>query len=389
MSKRSFLLLAIVTLSILAAAWVLTQQRAPETSVQSAKLFPGFVDQVNNVAKLEVSSKEHKTVVVKQGDKWAVESRGNYPASFEMVKGIAMSMANLEIVEQKTNNKELYPRLGVEDVSTEGSASKLITLLDPSGKPLASLIIGKNRESQSDRGPAGFYVRRANEAQSWLVKGEMEVSANPTDWMDKTLFNIASDRVSEITIQHPGQKPLHLGRKDSKATDYTLDDVPAGFKIKSQVTLNGLATALEDLSLDDVLPQVGFTPSGEPIVTTFRTFDGLVVTATTYKLNDRIHARFAFSYDMDYAKQHQSADDKAKETPKAQDTSKPAEPAENKGKSEPKPSVEQEAASLNKKTKDWVYILPSYKADLLQRKQDELIASLKEDKPKTPEPPTK
>jgi hypothetical protein len=118
-----------------------------------------------------------------------------------------------------------------------------------------------------------------------------------------------------------------------------------------------------------------------------RSIDGLVVTATTNKLNDRIHARFAFSYDADYAKQHQPTDEKDKEAPKMQDTSKPAEPAKDKEKSEPKPSVEQEVASLNEKTKDWVYILPSYKADLLQRKQDELIASLREDKPRTSEPP--
>ena len=397
MSKRSVSLLAFITLCIIVAAWVITQQRAPETSIQTSRLFPDLLNQVNDVAKIEVGSKEHKTVIVKQGGGWALESRNNYPALFKTVKGAIMTLAGLEIVEEKTKNKELYPRLGVEDINAEGAISRQITLLDQGGKSLASLIIGKNRESEATMGSAGFYVRRSNEDQAWLVKGEFDVSANPTDWIDTTLFSIDSARISEITIQHSGQASIHLARKDQKATDYTLATVPTGFKVKSQVALNSLATALEALNLDDVLPQAGFTPSGDPVVTTLRTFDGLVATAMTNKLNDRIHARFAFSYDADYAKQHQPPVENAIEESKTQHTSgqersekeasKPAEPVQDVGKTEPKRSVEQEVASLNEKTKDWVYILPTFKAALLQKKQDELIASLNEDKPKNPVSP--
>ena len=315
------------------------------------------------------------------------ESRNNYPALFDTVKGAVMTMAGLETVEKKTNKKDLHSRLGVEDVSTESATSKQITLLNQGGKPLASLIIGKNRQSEQGTGPAGFYARRANEDQAWLVKGALDISADPTDWIDKTLFNIASDRISEITIQYAGQKALHLRRQDHKAMDYTLDNLPAGFKVKSQVTLNSLATALEDLAFDDVMPQTSSSPSRDPTMTTLRTFDGLIATVATTKQDDRIHAQFEFSYDSDYAKQHtpptEESTGESTATNEAGGKKPTGTPTEIKD-AKPNQPVDQEVATLNEKTKGWIFVLPTFKAALLQKKQDELIASLQESKPRVP-----
>ncbi|MGH8591841.1 MAG: hypothetical protein ACREXX_21755, partial [Gammaproteobacteria bacterium] len=92
---------------------------------------------------IEVKSKDHKTTVRKDGERWVIEDRGGYPALFDKVKATVVAVADLEVLEPKTTNKELYPRLGVEGIDVEPSSSVLVNLADGQSKPLAALLVGK------------------------------------------------------------------------------------------------------------------------------------------------------------------------------------------------------------------------------------------------------
>ncbi|HEX2200515.1 MAG TPA: DUF4340 domain-containing protein [Gammaproteobacteria bacterium] len=379
MSKKSLAVLAIITLVIVGAAWYLTEQRLPKTELAKRPLYPELLNRVNDIARIEVKTKDQDTVLVKQGEQWVIENRSRYPALFEKVKGAVLAIANLEILEGKTKNKELYPRLGVEDIGTEGASSRQVVLLDQGGQPLAALIVGKKRTATSGRGIPAFYVRKADEPQAFLVKGALEeLPEKPIDWTDQSLLNIDAKRIRAITIEPPGQGPLQIHRKDAGTQDFTLDNILKGTKLKSQTVLNGLASTLEFLQFEDVVARASFTPPPNPTVTTLRTFDGLIAKVTTANLNDKAHVSFEFAYDAETAAQ-------AKETPATEETKPSADAAAKPTasnqpataetpKTEAKPSVEEEAAKLNEKTRDWVYVLPGYKATLLTKTLSDLTA---------------
>ncbi|MDQ3959255.1 MAG: DUF4340 domain-containing protein [Pseudomonadota bacterium] len=379
MSKKSLAILAIITLVIGTAAWYLTEQRLPKTELAKKPLYPELLNRVNDIARIEVKTKDQDTVLVKQGEQWVIENRSRYPALFEKVKGAVLAIADLEILEGKTKNKELYPRLGVEDIETQGASSRQVVLLDQGGQSLAALIVGKKRTATSGRSIPAFYVRKVGEPQALLVKGALEdLPEKPIDWTDQSLLNIDSKRIREITIEPPGQGPLRIHRKDASTQDFTLDNILKGTKLKSQTALNGLASTLEFLQFEDVVTRASFTPPPNPTVTTLRTFDGLIAKVTTANLNDKAHASFEFAYDAEITAQAKETPATEEKKPSADAAAKPAvsnQPAKAETpKTETRPSVEEEAVKLNEKTRDWVYILPGYKATLLTKTLSDLTA---------------
>ena len=75
-------------------------------------------------------------------------------------------MAELETLDPKTDNPELYHKLGVQDVGPGVEDAKLLILRDAAQDELAALIVGKRRPGS---GQASFYARKRGEARSWLV----------------------------------------------------------------------------------------------------------------------------------------------------------------------------------------------------------------------------
>jgi Domain of unknown function (DUF4340) len=412
MRKTAFFALSIATVLAVAAAMFVSKQRAPESELAQSALFPGLAEHINDVARIEVKSKDGHTTVRKDGERWVIEDRGGYPALFDKVKATVVAVADLEVLEPKTTNKELYPRLGVEGIDAEPSSSVLVSLADGQSKPLAALLVGKPRSG----GPLGTYVRRPDEPQAWLVRGQVEVSADPVEWMERELLNIAPERIREITIEKAGDKPVRVFKNEPKDKDFVLADLPKGTKLKSQLTLNGLANVLEQLRLDDVKKRAGFELPKGHTVTTLRGFDGLVAMVQSAVIDDKTHAVFEFSYDAAAAAKPEKtpptpgpAPDQTpaaapaaagaekpagapEATPAAAAAEKPAVAPEAPKSEAPapqptKPSVADEVATLNAKVAEWVYLLPSYKAKLLAEGLSDLTdpegPELKKTAPKT------
>jgi hypothetical protein len=393
MRKTAFFALSIATVLAVAAAVFVSKQRAPESELAQSALFPGLAEHINDVARIEVKSKDQKTTVRKDGERWVIEDRGGYPALFDKVKATVVAVADLDVLEPKTTNKELYPRLGVEGIDAEPSSSVLVSLADGQSKPLAALLVGKPRSG----GPLGTYVRRPDEPQAWLVRGQVEVSADPVEWMERELLNIAPERIREITIEKAGDKPVRVFKKEPKDKDFVLADLPKGAKLKSQLTLNGLANALEQLRLDDVKKRAGFELPKERTVTTLRGFDGLVAVVQSAVIDDKTHAVFEFSHDAAAAVEPEkkpappdqapaaAGAEKSAGAPQAPTAPPPDAPKSDVPAPEPaKPSVADEVATLNAKVAEWVYLLPSYKAKLLAEGLSDLTDPEEPEPKKTP-----
>ncbi|MGH8521671.1 MAG: hypothetical protein ACREU9_09700, partial [Gammaproteobacteria bacterium] len=185
----------------------------------------------------------------------------------------------------------------------------------------------------------------------------------PMEWLVKDVAHIPSERIREVVIQKPGQALVRVYKNDPKDADYTLDALPKGHKVKSQLTLNSLATSLEYLRFDDVAPRADLKLPADPTVTTLRTFDGLVAIVESAIVKDKTWASVEFSFDAEAAKQAAFATEKV-----APAGGKPDAKAEAGGKKvAPSPSVAEEVKALSEKTAHWAYGLPSYQGELLTK----------------------
>ena len=69
--------------------------------------------------------------MIRDGDRWLVAEKGNYPANAAKISQIVLAMADLTLVEPKTQKADLYPRLEVEEPGK--GKSTLVSVKDKSG----------------------------------------------------------------------------------------------------------------------------------------------------------------------------------------------------------------------------------------------------------------
>lgn len=382
MKKSTFLTLTVVTVVVIIAAAIIVYQRAPQTELDKAILFPELMPNINDVARVEVRTRNAGVTLTQQGDGWVIENSGGYPALFEKVKASIVGMAQLRVLEGKTRNPSLYSRLGVKDVDDEDSKSILITLKDREGKIMGSIIVGKDRLTRTGTGPPALYVRKADTPQALLVEGDLDIDATVTSWLNPDIVDIASGRVREVTVEHPDGNQVTISRASTDEKDYTLTDIPDGMKLKSQVALNSLATALEEFRLDDVDARSNLPPASESVVTTVMTFDGFIATITTRDVDTKSYSTFEFAFDESAVPAIEADDVPASEgdisaAPKGpgKNTEVPNE-EKTRHRLKSKEEVEQEVATLNEVLSDWAFVIPEFKIAILTKHLDDLIKPL-------------
>src|ERR1043165_9876080 len=111
MKNKSLLIVAAVAAAAAAtAAVVISSRSSSESGVKASgaaeqPLFPGLRDKVNDVATLKLKRGTVEVTIGKTpGDKqtWVVESKGSFPAEFDMVRRAIGGLAEANIVETKT-----------------------------------------------------------------------------------------------------------------------------------------------------------------------------------------------------------------------------------------------------------------------------------------------
>ncbi|MFO1435282.1 MAG: DUF4340 domain-containing protein [Gammaproteobacteria bacterium] len=373
------------TLAVAIAAAYISHIRAPETDVGTPPLFPDLQSHINDVKLVEIHSRALDTVLVGDASGWKIENRDNYPAKFEDIKRTVVALGELKTIEAKTKEPELYPQIGVEDVSAEDSKSTQLTLKDAAGKAIADLIIGKERASTSGPIKAARYVRKAGDPQSWLVEGELNLPIDTLGWTDRQLLSVASNRIREIVIDTPGKARVQASRQRPTDSELGLDQIPTGYKLRSASIVTSLGTVLEELRFDDVRAVSSLQWPTDSTVTTLRGFDGLVATINTATIDNKKYSRIAFSFDQGRRIAGSREYSKA-----GGDLELPVPGSENKDKKTEKPatpSVADEMKALNARVDGWAFVLPDYKQSMLTRTMDDLIAKQELMKPKTPPVP--
>jgi hypothetical protein len=389
MRLRTFAILTAVTVLVVVAAIVEQSGTASATRVAAGeKLFPDLGAELNSVARIEVAEHDKAFTILRNNDQWTLRERAGYRVDPDVVKRVLSALVEMQTVEPKTDKPASYPRIQVEDVAAKDAKSLQVTLKSNAGKDLARLVVGKARESKTGAAADRLYVRRAGEAQSWLVKSTLSVDRDPVRWLDRKIVDVARDRISRITtVQPDGARLIVAKDKPGDAGSFAIQGaVPAGMKPKSQGDLSAPAGALAGLEFDDVKPvaeiDFGKKPVGEA---SFRTFDGLVLSIKMAEIDGNVWGLVSASVDEsarpaqteaakpDAAKKDEAAkpaEDKAGDK-KAEDDKAAAE---NKAPAlKPLDEVKKEAADITARVQGWAYKLPSFAVRSFQSKMADMV----------------
>lgn len=368
------------TLVILAAAAVVTAGAAiwargarearltPAESRAGQRLFPALRERVNDVVEVAVVTSGGRFEVRRTGTgeaaTWGASDKGGYPVDFQKVRGLVVGIANLEILEAKTADPGRLPRLGLQDPSTPGASSKRVTLRDGKGDVLADVILGGEPGAGRVSGRSQ-YARRSNESQSWEVAGRLMVDERLESWLDKQIVKVERARIREVEVLHPDGERLVVERPGPDVQDFTVRDLPADAKLSWAGVAGSVASALEYLNLEDVLPAGEVDLGGvEPVRADFRAFDGLVVTTRLYTRDDKHYLAVSAAFDPAVRMEPPPP-----EAPAEGEAPPPAPPALKSVE-----EVEQEAAAVSERAAPWLYVLPGWAASNLQKRMDDLLA---------------
>ncbi len=294
MTPRTLGILVVLGVAAIGGGWYFGTATQPVSQVAvdaGSLMFPDLAPRLRDAAKVEITAQGKTVVIERKGDRWGLAERGGYPVTESKLRAMLTALTELRLVEPRTAEADQFQRLGVEDVDAKDAKSALLRVLDGTGKPIVSVIVGHRRVRTQARVPEQVYVRRPGDSQSWLAEGSLQADADPQLWLDRDVLNIDNKRIATVAVSRDGQA-LRFVRKDDK-----LDLAePADHPPLDEYRIDDVARALEFLTFQDVQPDS--TPTGEKLGSAvFTTTDGLTVDATVFKGEKDILARFTVAGD--------------------------------------------------------------------------------------------
>ena len=185
--------------------------------------YPEF-ESATQAQSLQVSAVDPESAVLKrfsvekEDGLWRIPSHYNYPAEaaarLATTATSVMGISRDSLVGRLANEHE---RLGVvdplsDDIEDPESVGERLTLKDADGEVVVDYIIGNEAGdvvlSEEER-PFGnnadekyYYVRRADEQQTYKVKLKIDLSTKFSDWIDPDLLRIDRNDITKITIDN-------------------------------------------------------------------------------------------------------------------------------------------------------------------------------------------
>jgi hypothetical protein len=339
MQHKGLIGLVAVTVVAVGLAAVVARTTGPQPDPLAGKpVMADVASRLGDVGRLALVHGDQKTTLVRDGEKWSVEERGNYAANVTKVRQALLGLADLTYVEPKTAKAASYPRLEVEDAGGKDSKSTMVTLADTKGALMGEVITGKHRDDQLGGGESGVYVRKPGNAQSWLARGKLDLAGNTADWLDKALLDLPGAQIQKLVLMQADGSSITISR-DKAGDKLALANMPKDKKLKYDSILDDAAGTLDKLQLDDVAAAKDFAfPSSGVSHAQFIAFNGETIAIDLADKDGKSWAKITATGTGDGQKA---------------------------------------ATDLNTKVASWIYALPGDKAKTLRDKIDDLVEAPK------------
>lgn len=368
MKSKSLAILAIGAAAALGIGMLVSRAPAPAANVTNSLLLADLAGKAESIARIEMSSGSKSVVLTKGADgAWAVASKASYKADIERIRTLVRGLAEARVLDTKTSKPEFYERLGVQDPAPTNSATSVM-LADAAGASLASLIVGNRDTASAPQNATGedawprWFIRKSGDPQTLLIRANITLDADAISWMPRVIIEMNSERMRSVVVQHPagplGASPadrISASRTSSTDAKFTMDWMPEGRALKDDFATTRLANTLSSITFDDVRPAAEADTTGDAIVSEYRTFDGLLITARTRTIDNARWTTFTAA----------------------------VEPVENQATAVTE-SVQKEAASLTAAWTGWAFKIADWKLETLAPSMEALLAPPPETTPPAP-----
>lgn len=372
---RTLIVLGSLTIAVIAAI-VATLQPATNhvdsSGPQSGdKMFPQLGNRVNDIARIAVRQGDDTITVERQDGQWVLTNLSNYPADVGKIRQLILGMTDLIRLEPKTQNPELFEKLGVIEPKAGNTESRLIELTNGSGDYTLALIIGKEKPAKTSTRLSEYYVRVPQEEQAWLAQGNIPLPRAANEWLETQLINIALNRLSRLAVHHSNGETVIIEKSGPEATDFQIVEPKRPEKVRSTFTVNNMAQSMATLMLQDVTSKEAAVQDPQDHFTAeLKTFDGLTVTLSVQKSGEDYFGVIGASAQAPVPPPATSE----KET--ATDSANNPDPA-------------RDAETINARGKSWRFKLSSFAVESIAKRSSDLYETESKSKDTPPEGATR
>ena len=342
MRTRTLWLLLLPALVMVVVVFFLPRDSTMEVA-ESPLLFPELTAQLATVNHIHVRSDDQQISLSKQSDIWGIDEFDSYPARAERIKSLLTGLTELRLLERKTARTDRYHRLGVEGITIDGSQSVQVQLLATDKTVVADVILGLPRKSRAAVSRPGLYIRLPDEAQSWLVSGELIVSADRSEWFERKLFDFADLNIRAVAIAPSAGEHYRVYRESAGQSDFSIDPILTAMKAPPAIILNKFASLLRDFYANAVCSVETCPLPQQHIAVEITMFEGLILEMKTFLRDDLPYAKFSI---------------RIREGP---------------GDEAARRSLEELVRTMQPHLQRWVFQIPEHKYDLVKRPLSSLL----------------
>ena len=170
----------------------------------SELLFPSFDDVLPEIAYIEFSNQNGKSVIENIDNQWLISSSNNFPANTELLSRFFIQLREANILDAKTNREDLLYKLGLDDEN-----KMQLILKSKDDEVLYSLDIGIYNYNIP-----GSYIKATDSNQSYLVSTNLTADVSDFYWVPTDLINIGKSQIKSIQIYN--QNMINLSMKEGE-----------------------------------------------------------------------------------------------------------------------------------------------------------------------------
>ncbi len=263
-----------------AAAALLTESGTVSTAPPGERALPNLAPDLGQIARFRINRGAMKANFQLEDGHWVVIEKGGYPADEAKIHRMLSALADLTLIEPKTDQPALYSRLSLDDPANGKSTE--IVIQNKAGDIVGQLIVGRSRPDRLGIGNDGVYVRRVGGDRAWLARGSLDLSGDVVDWLDRRIVDVPAGRFRRVVFTSAGGEVVTISRTGMTA-NFAMENPPQGTKPKDARAISMPATALAELDLTDVAPAAEVKPPETGVATAeYTTFDGLDFRVTVF-----------------------------------------------------------------------------------------------------------
>lgn len=299
MKPRTFAAVAGVTAIAVVAAGIGISTRTGTTSLTPGiePAFPSLAEAVNDVGRIEVQTADGKFSLSRKGEVWGLDQKDGYPAAFDKVKSAIVGIANFKLIERKTADSERYARLDLGPPEGKDAKSKKLVLRNGKGEVLADALLGKINANLFGAGGSGTYIRRGDEAETWLVRGQVTIGDKPINWVVREIVDYGKEHVRRVWLRDRDRAEFVIAKDARGDKNFRLLDIPEGRKIKNDDEADPLGGVMWKMQFDDVRKAADQEWPENPWIAEYSTWDGFKVRIEVMRTGEDHWGRFKASLD--------------------------------------------------------------------------------------------